>query len=59
MLIVLILCYQASLAQNDTTIYFKEVGWTINLPLDFKITDLKSFVIIKRKWTHWKLDHVG
>jgi len=48
LLIVLIFYNQASFAQNDSTIYYKEVGWTIKLPLDFKITDLKSFVDYKK-----------
>jgi hypothetical protein len=39
LLIMLVLCFQTSFGQKDSTIYFKAVGWTIQLPADFHIVD--------------------
>ncbi len=37
--ICFLLFFYSSVAQTDSTIYFKELGWTIILPSDFKIMD--------------------
>jgi hypothetical protein len=33
------LCCQNINAQNDTSIFLKDIGWRINLPIDFKISN--------------------
>jgi hypothetical protein len=45
---ILLLNYQTTFGQSDTTIYFKEPGWTIRLPGDFKIVD-SALVAAKQK----------
>jgi hypothetical protein len=42
LLVACIFCFQSTFGQTDSTIYFKEFGWTIKLPSDFKITDSVS-----------------
>jgi hypothetical protein len=42
----LFFCY-SSVAQTDSTIYFREFGWTIHLPSDFKIVDTASITALK------------
>jgi hypothetical protein len=37
LLVFLMFCFQTSFGQSDSTIYFKEFGWIIKLPSDFKI----------------------
>jgi hypothetical protein len=38
-LLIFFLSSQNTNAQNDTTIFIKELGWRINLPIDFKISN--------------------
>lgn len=40
--IVFLFCFQTSFGQADSTIYFKEIGWTIKLPSDFHVVDTTS-----------------
>ena len=37
-LIFFLICHNAT-AQNDTSIFLKEIGWRINLPIEFKISN--------------------
>jgi hypothetical protein len=37
--LLLIILTDRCLAQSDSTLYFKDMGWTMHLPNDFKFTD--------------------
>jgi hypothetical protein len=42
LLMAMMFVFQTVLAQTGTTIHFKEIGWTITLPPEYKIVDTLS-----------------
>jgi hypothetical protein len=38
LLFALLLSYQTSFGQSDTTLYFKDIGWSIKVPAELKIS---------------------
>jgi hypothetical protein len=48
-LVGILFCFQTSFGQADSTLYFKEFGWTVKLPADLKIIDAKITAEQQRK----------